>query len=117
MFESVNNLEYIDIYNVVLSSHLAIVISNELDTIYNLFVCQKNEILTNPNNTYVCCDFNLTTRKCDFSNYIILYYNKSSYYETGFTNEFRSYISFLDYNNTTIAANTKINILENTQLL
>ena len=117
MFENVNNLEYINIYNVISSSNLANIISNELNTIYNLFVCQKNEIITNPNNTYVCCDFNITTRKCDLSNYIILYYNQNSYYETGFINEFRNDVSFLYYNNITFAANTELNILENTQLL
>ena len=117
MFEGVNNLEYINIYNVVSSSNLANIISSELNIIYNLFVCQKNKIITNPNNIYVCCDFNITSRKCDFSNYIILYYYQNSYYETGFINEFRKDVSFLDYNNITIATNTELTILENTQLL
>ena len=72
--------------------------------------CQKNGIITNPQDIYVCCDFNIAISKCQFSNYIALFYNKDTHYENGFKNEFRNDISFLDYNNKTIAGNTELNI-------
>jgi surface protein len=116
MFENVNNLQYINIYNISSNGNLARIISTELNNIDNLFVCQKNGIITNPQDTYVCCDFNITISKCQPSNYITLFFNKESHYENGFKNEFRYDITFLDYNDKTIASNTELNILAGTHL-
>ena len=114
MFDNVNKLEYINIYNVSSNGNLATAISNELNIIDNLFVCQKNGIITNPLDTFVCCDFNITISKCQLLNYITLFFNQDSYYKNGFKNEFRYDISFLDYKNKTIADNTELNNLTKT---
>ena len=76
----------------------------------------KNRIITNPQDTYVCCNYNITISKCQPSNYITLFFNKESHYENGFKNEFRNDIAFLDYNNKTIAGNTELSILANTHI-
>jgi len=116
MFDNVYSLEYINIYNITSNGNLARVISNELNSIVNLFVCQKNGIITNPQDTYVCCDYNITISKCQPSNCIKLFFNKESHYESGFKNEFRNDIEFLDYNDKTVAGNTELNILADTHL-
>ena len=94
MFDSVNNLEYINIYNVSSNGNLATAISTELNIIDNLFVCQKNRIITNPQDTYVCCNYNITISKCQLSNWIRLFFNQDTHYESGFINKFRYDIAF-----------------------
>ena len=58
MFDNVNNLKYINIYNVASDGVLATALSNELNNIDNLIVCQKNEIIINDKAIYDCCTYN-----------------------------------------------------------
>ena len=80
----ISNLEYINIYNVILSGNLAAALKNELNNKDNLIVCQKNQIITNDNAIYACCNYNNDNSKCEFPNYMIVKYKAQAEYNNGF---------------------------------
>ena len=118
MFNNVQNLQYINIYNVVSDGYLANAIVNALNTIEKLIVCQKNEIITNNNAIYACCNYNNDNSKCEFQNYMIIKYKEEVQYTSGFQISPRNGIRFIEYedkfyrNNAllTISANKEIKI-------
>ena len=89
--------------------------------IQNLIVCQNNNFITSENandiNIYdICCSFNAETGMYESDNYITLYFNQESNYGSGFKNEYRNNIKFINYNNSTIIDTTELNILAGTKL-
>ena len=67
MLGELTNLEYIDISNVKDSGDLLknAITSAELNNKDNLIVCQNNNIITNTNAKYQCCDITDNTLVCD----------------------------------------------------
>ena len=89
--------------------------------IQNLIVCQNDNFITSGNangiNIYdICCLFNAETGMCESDNYITLYFNQECDYGSGFKNEYRNSIKFINYNNETIIDSTELNILAGTKL-
>ena len=72
----------------------------------NLTICQKDDIIINPNATYKCCYYNIENDKCKSNNYMIFFFQNETIYKYGFlsnTNNntnisFRDYIEFLVIN-------------------
>ena len=61
IFSSIDNIKYINLYNFKNDK----IISQIFDEAKNIFfVCQKDNIITNPN-AYNCCDYNFEADKCD----------------------------------------------------
>ena len=61
IFSNIDNIRYINLYNFKNDK----IISQIFKYAKNLFfVCQKDNIITNPN-AYNCCDYNYETDKCD----------------------------------------------------
>jgi len=52
----------------------------------DLIICQKDNIINNPNAFYTCCDFGKSPFKCD-SNYISFKYKDKVNYDSGFINK------------------------------
>ena len=109
-----NKLKYLDIYNIRAKKDF--INGNYLNQIDNLFVCQKNEIITNPNSKTICCHYDSEKKKCISINYIIVTYGKDTTYENGFKNEFRKGISFIKYGETTLTTSEKLTIAKNTNI-
>ena len=116
MFDGVENLKYINIYNVVQSGNLAGAILDALNTIDNLIVCQKNQIITNNNAIYACCNYNNDNSKCEFPNSIIVKYANSVQYSNGFQINGRTGINFISYNNINYRNNEALEIPANTEI-
>ena len=114
MFRNINNLKYVDLSNVtddgkyISQSHL-----NEID---ELFVCQKKNIIPNPNVYNICCDYNIELDKCDGDNYIIIYFAQDVNYKNGFKNELRNNIGFINYENSTYLDDKELNIKANSKV-
>ena len=132
MFNGADNLGYINIYNVEIS--YSDIIKNNLNNNNKLTVCQKETIITGDNINTKCCYYNLETKECDSTNYIIVKYGKDVEYNSGFiidtyngkVNEYRNDIEFIIYKDYTtkikradkliISANSKIEIHFSTSL-
>ena len=108
MFFGVEHLRYLRIYNI--SDKNNILRRSPLNKIDELFVCQNDNIINNLNIYNICCTFNVETEVCESDNYILLYFNKDSYYGNGFKNDFREKIDYLIYNTKIITEEKKINI-------
>ena len=113
---NINNLEYINIYNAISSGNLATAIKSELNNIDNLIVCQKNEIITNNNAIYACCNYNNDNSKCEFSNYMIVKYKVQAEYNNGFQINTRAGINFISYNDINYRKNQALTISANTEI-
>ena len=113
---NIDNLEYINIYNAVLPGYLATALSNELNNKDNLIVCQKNQIITNNNAIYACCNYNNDNSKCEFPNSIIVKYANSAQYSNGFQINPRTGINFISYNNINYRNNEALEIPANTEI-
>ena len=61
IFSSIDNIKYINLYNFK-NDKIISQIFNEAKNIF--FVCQKDNIIINPN-AYNCCDFNFETEECN----------------------------------------------------
>ena len=132
IFDGASNLKYINIGQMKLCSQEQID-NNDCDIseddiswgfdsdIQNLIVCQNDNFITSGNangiNIYdICCLFNAETGMCESDNYITLYFNQECDYGSGFKNEYRNNIKFINYNNETIIDSTELNILAGTKL-
>ena len=113
-FYQLNKLRYLDIYNIRAKKDF--INGNYLNQIDNLFVCQKNEIITNPSSKTICCHYDSEKMNCISINYIIVTYGKDTTYENGFKNEFRKGISFIKYGETTLTTSEKLTIAKNTNI-
>ena len=116
MFDNVNNLKYINIYNVASDGVLATALSNELNNIDNLIVCQKNEIINNDKAIYECCTYNSDKSKCEFSNYMIIKYKEEAEYSNRFQISSRTGIRFIEYGNKNYRKDEKLIINANTEI-
>jgi surface protein len=116
MFDGVENLKYINIYNVVQSGNLAGAILDALNTIDKLIVCQKNQIITNNNAIYACCNYNNDNSKCEFSNFMTIKYKVETQYSNGFQINSRLGINFIIYNNKNYRRNEALTISANTEI-
>ena len=121
IFLNVNKLKYINIKNMKYkSSQETCSTSDECNWPSNLqntplYVCQTNKFINIENMHEICCSFNVETGMCESNNYISLYFNQDCVYENGFFNIYRN-ISFINYENTTINDNNKLNIISGTKL-
>ena len=100
MFSICENLRYIKLFDIQTSTTFLDYIQgwNGLNNIDNLTVCQNSDIITNKNAKYICCDYNIEIDLC-LLNYITLYYNANTTYNSGFINRFRNKISYIVYEN------------------
>ena len=96
MFNNLENLKYIVLKDITLPSSASIKtqVLNDLDSTSNLIVCQNENILTNNDLVFICCDFDTNTNLCKSSNYIIAHYKEQVTYDRNFVNEKRSGINF-----------------------
>ena len=85
IFKNVTNLKYINLYRV--EDINGLISESELNNLDNLKVCQTNNILKNQNIFNICCAYNIETDKCEYTNYIIVYYGKDVEYNEGFKND------------------------------
>ena len=102
MFNDVNNLEFINLYNA--QNIYNNFTNSKVNSIDNLIVCQKNKITDYKNAINKCGYYDLNTKKIDYTNYILLYYEEYVEYESGFIKdlESRKNIDFIvtgDHNN------------------
>jgi surface protein len=117
---SVNQM-YNGLFNLIYFNAENLKANNNLDYQFRiennaLLVCQKNNVFGNENMKNVCCSYNYEKRICESSNYITLYYKENINYINGFINNYRNGISFINYNNSTIAVNTPFNIIAETKV-
>jgi len=86
MFYNVKNIEYLEIDDVKVNDKFIAEIKGEygLNNKDNLIVCQNKEIITNPNDEYICCHYDIKNHVCGCSNYISLKYIENVKYENGF---------------------------------
>ena len=61
IFSSISNIRYINLYNFKNDKIMSHIFSEKNNS---LFVCQKDNIIKNPN-AYNCCDFNFEADKCN----------------------------------------------------
>ena len=70
IFESFENLKYIDLKNTILNNNTIITFSGELKKKTELIPCHNNADLEVPS---VCCDFDIELGRCQqTNNYIVL---------------------------------------------
>ena len=60
MFSNYHEIRYVNLYGIKNDK----IISETFNKINNLFVCQKDKIITNAK-AYICCNYNLETDDCD----------------------------------------------------
>ena len=118
MFNNLNNLKYIVLKDITLPSSVSIKsqVLNDLNNTSNLIVCQNENILTNNDLVFICCDFDINSNICKSSNYIIAHYKEQVTYDRNFVNEKRSGIIFMNYNGQTFTSNNQIVINANTEI-
>ena len=88
----------------------------------NLTVCQKEKLIKREVNSE-CCYYNITSKKCEASNYITVYFGENANYNKGFAfnekgEEFRKDIDFIINGNhdMKIKSNEKLNIRKGTKI-
>ena len=60
---------------------------SEINDKDQLIICQKQNIIQNPNAIYACCDFTKNQSKCDYNKYITVKYQDMVNYTSGFRND------------------------------
>ena len=114
IFTNIKNLRYIKLIDV--EDRMGIINKSPLNEINNLIVCQEKDFITNINAKKYCCGFNIETNKCENDYYIILYFNKDSYYKNGFKNNYRENINYIIYNDEILSEKKEINIKTGSKL-
>ena len=61
IFSNIDNIRYINLYNVKNDKIISEIFNEAKNPI---FVCQSDELITNPKATY-CCDYNIITNECN----------------------------------------------------
>ena len=108
------NIRYLNIYNVENLKDI-ITTQSDLNYRYQLNVCQKDELITNPTTINTCCYFNITDKKCEdnTTNLFRIIFSSDVEYPNGFGKEYRNDINFIigdDYYNK-ISSNEKIRFI------
>ena len=108
MFEEVNNLKYVNLYNV--EDFKGIITSSDLNKMNNLTVCQKDILITNELAINKCCYFN---NSCDDSalNLLRIIYTKNIEYPNGFGKDNIKYIIDKDHYNPKKYSNESVNFI------
>ena len=87
MFDYVANIKYIGLGNVENTYNLQQEIQNSnFNSKNDLIICQKDNIINNPNALYTCCDFSKSPLKCD-SKFISVKCKDKVNYDSGFINQ------------------------------
>ena len=130
MFDNVDKLKYIDISNMH-NSHLSYDESgcnNEADCVWpinfnnHFIVCQDSsrKFILNSNIIEFCCSFDAETGACELNNYITVHYKEASSYPNNFIDfnlNLRSgKISYINYNNSTFLPENELNIAANSKI-
>jgi surface protein len=101
LFAETSDLSYINIYDIKDNNAKAFsAILSEDNEWQNLTVCQKENMITQGVINSECCYFNVTSEKCESSNYITIYFGDNANYDNGFAfnekgEEFRKDIDFI----------------------
>ena len=102
--------------------------NNEADCVWpinfnnHFIVCQDSsrKFILNSNIIEFCCSFDAETGACELNNYITVHYKESSSYPDGFINfngNTRSgKISYINYNNSTFLPENELNIAANSKI-
>ena len=90
MFSNIDTLKFINLYNVIDSNNI---LSNIFSQANEPFVCQKNNIITNPN-IYNCCNCNFENVRY-YSRYIKIYFNESFTPDNCWYNKIKNQISHI----------------------
>ena len=114
MFTGLTSLIYLNASNMILSQGG---VSGQFHIeSEHLIVCQSQEIFRNNILYEICCSFNAETEMCESDNYISLIFNQDTNYESGFKNDNRNNIHFINYNAITYIDSSELNILAGTKL-
>ena len=62
MIDGINNLEYLDIYNV--NNGNTYITNSQLNRINNLTICQDKNFINNPKTNNICCLWIIEQHKC-----------------------------------------------------
>ncbi len=115
MFLNVNNIKYLGLYNTIDNDKF--ISKSKLNEIDELFVCQKNNIISNTRAVNICCNYyNIETDLCESDNFISIYFAKDVIYYYGFENNMRNNISFIIHENLTYPGEKKLNVKANSKV-
>ena len=125
VFNNANNIRYLNIKNMKYSStedyddNTCVNHDCNLPLNYDetIFVCQSNKFITNSNIKEICCSYDIENNACLSFYYFSIYFNQNINYPTGFKNNYRNGIAFINYNGNTISSSEELNIIANTELL
>jgi surface protein len=125
LFNETNDLSYINIFDFKDNEEklFSNILSEGWDEWQNLTVCQKEKLITKGVINSECCYYNVTSEKCEPSNYIAIYLADNANYENGFAfnvtgEELREGIDFIIYGNhdKKIQGNETLNIRKGTKV-
>ena len=125
IFKETSNLSYINIYDIKDNEQKTFlnILIDRWEEWQNLTVCQKEKLITKGVINSECCYFNVTSEKCESSNYITVYFGESANYDIGFAfnekgEEFRKDIDFIINGNhdKKIKGNEKLTIRKGTKI-
>ena len=124
LFGETNDLSYINIFDIKDNKEKMITtILYSQDKWENLTVCQKEKLITKGVINSECCYFNVTSEKCESSNYITVYFGENADYDNGFAfnekgDEFRKDIDFIINGNheKKVTCNEKLTIRKGTKI-
>ena len=124
VFNNANNIRYINIKDMKYSSmeyydeNTCVIHDCNLPLNYDetIFVCQSNKFITNSNIKEICCSYDYEQNLCESYNYIIIYFNNNVNYPSGFKNNYRNGIAFINYNGKTLTSSDELNIIANNEL-
>ena len=124
MFDNVNSLKYINLYNAQINYEIKGAINDIIQA--KTTVCQKDDFKIETDIDYIkaCCDYNLETSSCEPDNYIKVKYKKDVTYSYGFSiieydkseNQYRPDIYLINNNNKRYKPNEILIIKENTEI-
>ena len=88
VFTGVDNLLYVNLYYVKNSYNN--ITESELNNLGEVTVCQKDYLVTNEKATYNCCYYDIEKKECLNDNFVVLYFDEDTTYESGFNNKYRN---------------------------
>jgi len=115
IFTNVNNLTYIDIYNITPNNNFKSQLNGIKDKVNLLLVCQKDTIITSPAKS-ICCTVDTERKRCKSTNYINITYGKDTTYEKGFINKFRKNIEHINSETSIFLTTEALTIKKNTSI-
>jgi len=118
IFANLNSIKYIALKDITLPSSQSIKnqVINSLNTANHFVVCQTENILTNNDLSYICCDFDPNINLCQNENYIKVFYAQEASYDRNFVSEKRNGISFINCNGETFTSNNQLTITANSEI-